>query len=452
MVIVEFGMAEQQTLDSNSLFLKFRGSDFKENLERIKGYWNRKYHKDTYEWEVPFSCWGDIQQLYSDCQIVYINQPPKAKLVSESDIIEGMDFNGYNLYDYQLEGVRYGLNHHNFLLLDEQGLGKAQPINSVVYTPSGVTTIGSLNVEDYVLGEKGKVKVIGVYDRGILPVYKITFDDNTFAECSNDHLWSVYEKMNSLELKVVDTNYILSNFKKETFYIPVVERVDFNYRELSIDPYILGVILGDGNISCGSVDITINSEDLDIVNNINNYLKTGYKCVEKKCQKGKCITYTIANTLYDKQNVTNQIDYYCDGLLIGDCYNLFNYLSCKADIKCKFNTFKMFLSDYFNNKKRKSSLLKNVLEKYNVTRCQKKSFRTNYIKENLEKLNLYGCLSGDKFIPDIYKYNTYENRLKLLQGLLDTDGCVSKAGGVSYSSTSFRLLCDVKELCESFRG
>lgn len=120
MVIIEFGMAEQQTLDSNSLFLKFRGSDFKKNLERIKGYWNRKYHKDTYEWEVPFSCWGDIQQLYSDCQIVYINQPPKAKLVSESDIIEGMDFNGYNLYDYQLEGVRYGLNHHNFLLLDEQ--------------------------------------------------------------------------------------------------------------------------------------------------------------------------------------------------------------------------------------------------------------------------------------------------------------------------------------------
>ena len=35
-----------------------------------------------------------------------------------------MDFNGYNLYDYQLDGVQYGLNHHNFLLLDEQRIRK----------------------------------------------------------------------------------------------------------------------------------------------------------------------------------------------------------------------------------------------------------------------------------------------------------------------------------------
>ena len=39
-----------------------------------------------------------------------------------------MDFNGYNLYDYQLDGVRFGLNHSNFLLLDEQGLGKTLQI------------------------------------------------------------------------------------------------------------------------------------------------------------------------------------------------------------------------------------------------------------------------------------------------------------------------------------
>ena len=124
MVIIEFGTAENQTLDSNSLFLRFTGPDFKENLEKIKGYWNRKFLKETKEWEVPFSCWSEIKELYANSYIKYINEPPKAKLVSNDDIIDGMDFNGYNLYDYQLEGVRYGLNHHNFLLLDEQGLGK----------------------------------------------------------------------------------------------------------------------------------------------------------------------------------------------------------------------------------------------------------------------------------------------------------------------------------------
>ena len=79
MVIIEFGKAEQLTLDKNSLFLRFTGPDFKENLDRIKKYWNRKYLKDTKEWEVPFSCWEEIKQLYSGSYIKYLNEPPKAQ-------------------------------------------------------------------------------------------------------------------------------------------------------------------------------------------------------------------------------------------------------------------------------------------------------------------------------------------------------------------------------------
>lgn len=128
MVIIEFGKAEHLTLDKNSLFIRFVGSDFKENVARIKGYWNRKYIADSKEWECPFSCWEEIKQLYSDTYIQYLNEPPKAKFVTDDDILEGLDFNGFNLYDYQLEGVKFGLNHHNFLLLDEQGLGKTLQI------------------------------------------------------------------------------------------------------------------------------------------------------------------------------------------------------------------------------------------------------------------------------------------------------------------------------------
>ena len=124
MVIIEFGAAENQTLDKNSLFIRFSGNDFKDNIDKIKSYWNRKYLPDSKEWEVPFSCWEEIKQLYSNSYIKYLNEPPKAQFVTDSDILDGLDFNGFNLYDYQLEGVKFGLNHHNFLLLDEQGLGK----------------------------------------------------------------------------------------------------------------------------------------------------------------------------------------------------------------------------------------------------------------------------------------------------------------------------------------
>ena len=87
MVIIEFGKAEQLTLDKNSLFIRFAGPDFKENVARIKGYWNRKYLAPTKEWECPFSCWEEIKQLYSDTYIQYLNEPPKAKFVTDDDIL-----------------------------------------------------------------------------------------------------------------------------------------------------------------------------------------------------------------------------------------------------------------------------------------------------------------------------------------------------------------------------
>lgn len=120
-------MAETQTLEANSIFIRFNfGYDTKGKEEFlrantiIKNYWNRKYLPNTKEWEVPFSCLEEIKKLYKNFEIRYLNNPPKAKTVSNNEIIEGMDFNGYNLFDYQLDGVKYGLNHHNYLLLDEQ--------------------------------------------------------------------------------------------------------------------------------------------------------------------------------------------------------------------------------------------------------------------------------------------------------------------------------------------
>ena len=125
MVIIEFGAAEKQTLDANSLFITFKGEHFQENVAKIKGFWNRICHgKPKWEWETPYSCYQEILELFKGEDIRYLNNPPKAKLVDNDDILNGLDFNGYNLYDYQLDGVKYGVNHYNWLLLDEQGLGK----------------------------------------------------------------------------------------------------------------------------------------------------------------------------------------------------------------------------------------------------------------------------------------------------------------------------------------
>ena len=71
---------------------------------------------------------------------------------------------------------------------------------------------------------------------------------------------------------------------------------------------------------------------------------------------------------------------------------------------------------------------------------------SDILKDLPEMINLY---SGEKFIPDIYKYNTKENRLKLIQGLIDTDGFVGTSGTVRFSSNSIRLINDVREIAYS---
>ena len=127
MLIIEFRKAEKQNLDRYSIFIKFKfDKDFKINVDKIKSFWNRNYTgKPNCEWEVPYCCYDEIKQLFKGQTVEFVNDPPKAKKVTNTDILNGIDFNGYNLYDYQLDGVKYGLNHQNWLLLDMQGLGKS---------------------------------------------------------------------------------------------------------------------------------------------------------------------------------------------------------------------------------------------------------------------------------------------------------------------------------------
>lgn len=61
-------------------------------------------------------------------------------------------------------------------------------------------------------------------------------------------------------------------------------------------------------------------------------------------------------------------------------------------------------------------------------------------------------LSSEKFIPEIYKWNSIENRRALLAGLLDTDGYISKKGTIQYYTVSEKLSHDVVWLIQSLGG
>ena len=71
-------------------------------------------------------------------------------------------------------------------------------------------------------------------------------------------------------------------------------------------------------------------------------------------------------------------------------------------------------------------------------------------RDILKSLGLENKKSNDKFIPECYLFNSEENRIKLLNGLLDTDGSCSKdCGVIEYSTKSKQLKEDFLFLCRS---
>jgi len=310
---------------------------------------------------------------------------------------------GRTPYKHQIEGVKFLLTRDGCILADDMGLGKCLSINQLVYTPNGREEIGKLNVGDYVIGSNGKkTKIIGVYPQNILKkMYKITFNDGYSVDCTYDHMWTVTSNNGSVNNKsrpIRYTNLTVEQmldkdleieqrgtgwnekrpYKFKTYYkqsngqnkwqIPIVEPIHFENNDiLPINPYLLGVSLGDGHIKeNGVIAIELGDYDFDEIfeNQMLNEIKGGL------------------------------------------------------------------------NKRRN---------------------QINTLKEEIISLKLNGTLSHTKFIPDIYKYSSIENRIAILQGLMDTDGhCMkSKNGefvGTEYCSVSEQLADDVAEIVHSLGG
>lgn len=78
--------------------------------------------------------------------------------------------------------------------------------------------------------------------------------------------------------------------------------------------------------------------------------------------------------------------------------------------------------------------------------------QVNLLTDELRRLGLMGKRSEDKFIPEQYLVGSMEQRVALLQGLLDTDGWIERSCSVKFSSASRRLAQQVQALVESLGG
>ncbi|MFJ5999177.1 helicase-related protein [Streptomyces sp. NPDC092370] len=160
------------------------------------------------------------------------------------------------------------------LLQGEVGSGKAQPLDSLVLTPTGFRRMGELRVGDEVVVPDGEIALIdGVFPQGERDVWRIVLSDGSSVECDDEHLWIVGTRCGrhrSQAPEVMATREIrLDTFEADgssKWYIPVAKPVDLGGDAgLPLDPYLLGVLLGDGSFRHSLRLSTIDAEIHDAV-------------------------------------------------------------------------------------------------------------------------------------------------------------------------------------------
>lgn len=251
-----------------------------------------------------------------------------------------------------------------------RGPGKLQCKSTLIDTPDGPRWFGDLQVGNFIFAEDGSpTEVLGVYEQGIVKQYKVTFDDGSFTFCGGDHLWKVKgrtERRKNLGWSVIDTNEIIrrgvtvknGRWAQKQFIIPIQGAAQFSHKNLSIDPYVFGIWLGDGSKGHPSYC----KPYVEVEHEIN---RRGYRT--NRAPDGKQVR------IYDST-------------------------------------------------------------------------------EQFKKIDGYELGSHERFIPDIYKYASVEQRKDLLCGLMDADGNIGKDAHMEFSSTSEKLANDIVWLVRSLGG
>ena len=267
------------------------------------------------------------------------------------------------------------------VILGIRRFAKALKNDELLYTEDGPMQIGDAKIGDRIYDHTGELTTVtGVFPQGKIPIYRMTLEDGREIYCCENHIWRVkdkrYGKIKDVTIKELLPIYkksrihngykdkITRNIEECFFAIPNNAAVQYGNKDLPIDPYFLGLWLGDGN----SRNLGITSVDKEIITFIYNYAKT-YE-------------------LYVRQD---EDTYYITTGTIGG----------PTDKNPLLNKFK--------------------------------------------SLNLI----NNKHIPKQYLEASVEQRMSILQGLIDTDGSVYKNGTICYVTTSEQLADDFYSLCRS---
>lgn len=144
-------------------------------------------------------------------------------------------------------------------------IGKGVPLDTIVPTSTGLVRFGDLQVGDYVLDVYGNpTEITYVSSDKFLTNYEVVFDDGSVVHCDADHLWQVQD-LTKRRRKVVDwrdhwdntdtvnvvelKNNLRTVGGQYRWRVPIARALQRPHNDsLPLDPYILGIWLGDGSV------------------------------------------------------------------------------------------------------------------------------------------------------------------------------------------------------------
>lgn len=210
----------------------------------------------------------------------------------------------YNLLGFYLKGKKERRYKEAFIMVPRKS-GKAVSLDTEIPTPDGWKLMKDIHEGDYVFGQDGKPsKVVVESEVFHKPMYAVKFDDGSVVKASEDHLWTVqtkdsrrasryvrksnrkflrpdlHENDGWFTARTVDMamDFFYSRADKKgveyKYRVPINKPVEYPEKDLPVDPYTLGVWLGDGS----KTDTNITCSDFDKLEMMENLCRCGHKC------------------------------------------------------------------------------------------------------------------------------------------------------------------------------
>lgn len=212
----------------------------------------------------------------------------------------------FEMRDYQVELVQTLFDHGNGIGIAATGSGKALSLDSKILTVDGWIENRNLNIGDQLITPSNTItKITNIYPQPLKQLYKITFYDGSTVETCLEHLWLAHVPKKTHTAKtqkqIITTQDMLNfyNRKMSGIYtpgnisIPVTDAIEYtnNHDTLPLDPYILGLLIGDGTLVTNT--LIFSNTDEYILSQMQQYVSK--LCIDLKRIPSSICDYNLSH-------------------------------------------------------------------------------------------------------------------------------------------------------------